>query len=245
MDIHKPKPWHGLREFLKEYLIIVVGVLTALAGEQAVEWLHWRHIATDAEQDLATGLQPNLLNAGQFIADAPCQRARLSALAKALEQPGSAWRGAPLAAPLGRSDDAATPAVVDGLAPIWSHAAWEAALANGALLHMPKARVEGYADLYHFVELAREREVLMFYAYPQLTALAIDRTLTAEEKGRYLNVVAEVDQKEQLMVVLSRLLLQRAHRMGLDPAADKFALRIAGLRAGRGACVATVKIPLT
>jgi hypothetical protein len=32
MDIHKPKPWHGVREFLKEYVIIVVGVLTALAG---------------------------------------------------------------------------------------------------------------------------------------------------------------------------------------------------------------------
>ena len=25
MDLHKPKPWHGLREFLKEYVIIVVG----------------------------------------------------------------------------------------------------------------------------------------------------------------------------------------------------------------------------
>jgi hypothetical protein len=43
MDIHKPKPWRGLREFLKEYLIIVVGVLTALAGEQIVESVH-RHI---------------------------------------------------------------------------------------------------------------------------------------------------------------------------------------------------------
>ncbi len=43
MDIHKPKPWHGLREFLKEYSIIVLGVLTALALEQSVEWLHWRH----------------------------------------------------------------------------------------------------------------------------------------------------------------------------------------------------------
>jgi hypothetical protein len=40
MDIHKPKPWHGVREFLKEYAIIVVGVLTALAGEQAVEAIH-------------------------------------------------------------------------------------------------------------------------------------------------------------------------------------------------------------
>jgi len=42
MDIHKPRPWRGVREFLKEYLIIVVGVLTALAGEQMVEAIH-RH----------------------------------------------------------------------------------------------------------------------------------------------------------------------------------------------------------
>jgi hypothetical protein len=40
MDIHTPKPWHGVREFLKEYAIIVVGVLTALGAEQTVEWLH-------------------------------------------------------------------------------------------------------------------------------------------------------------------------------------------------------------
>jgi hypothetical protein len=40
MDIHKPKPWRGVRDFLKEYLIIVIGVLTALAGEQVVEMLH-------------------------------------------------------------------------------------------------------------------------------------------------------------------------------------------------------------
>jgi len=32
MDMHKPKPWHSVREFLKEYAIVVVGVLTALAA---------------------------------------------------------------------------------------------------------------------------------------------------------------------------------------------------------------------
>lgn len=50
LDIHKPKPWHGVREFLKEYLIIVMGVLTALAGEQAVESLHRREQAEIAER---------------------------------------------------------------------------------------------------------------------------------------------------------------------------------------------------
>ena len=32
MDVHKPKPWHGWREFLKEYGIIVLGVVSR----------HWR-----------------------------------------------------------------------------------------------------------------------------------------------------------------------------------------------------------
>ena len=40
MEIHKPKPWHGWREFLAEISVVVVGILIALAGEQTVEAAH-------------------------------------------------------------------------------------------------------------------------------------------------------------------------------------------------------------
>jgi hypothetical protein len=43
MHFHLPKPLHGWREFAGEVGIIVVGVLIALAAEQVVETLHWRH----------------------------------------------------------------------------------------------------------------------------------------------------------------------------------------------------------
>jgi hypothetical protein len=52
MHIHKPKLWQGSREFLKEYLIIVVGVLTALALEQSVEALRWTHETSDGREAL-------------------------------------------------------------------------------------------------------------------------------------------------------------------------------------------------
>ncbi|WP_095011727.1 hypothetical protein [Tsuneonella mangrovi] len=52
MEIHKPKPFHNWREFLKEYGIIVLGVLTALALEQAVESWHWRHEVEVAEASM-------------------------------------------------------------------------------------------------------------------------------------------------------------------------------------------------
>ena len=48
MDIHKPKPWAGWREFAKEIGTIVIGVLIALGAEQAVEWLHRTTEITEA-----------------------------------------------------------------------------------------------------------------------------------------------------------------------------------------------------
>ena len=78
MDIHKPRPWHSFREFLKEYLIIVVGVLTALSAEAGVEWLHWRHQAEVARQELTFDMKRIMAWAGATDADAPCVGARLA-----------------------------------------------------------------------------------------------------------------------------------------------------------------------
>ena len=61
MHIHKPKATHGLREFLSEISVIVVGVLIALALEQGVEWLHRRHIVAEAETRVRQFLAPRLL----------------------------------------------------------------------------------------------------------------------------------------------------------------------------------------
>src|SRR6185312_15125667 len=102
MDIHKPKRWHGLREFLKEYAIVVVGVLTALAAEQAVEWLHWRHQAQVAREAIAFDLRRLVVSAASRDAQAPCVARRLGELAEAMNEaqttkrlPAIGWNHAP------------------------------------------------------------------------------------------------------------------------------------------------------
>lgn len=50
MDTHKPRPWHGWRGLLKEYAIIVVGVLTALGAGQVVSKLNERTLAAEARR---------------------------------------------------------------------------------------------------------------------------------------------------------------------------------------------------
>src|SRR5690242_748023 len=72
MDIHKARPWHGVREFLKEYAIIFVGVLTALAAESAVEWLHWRHVVSDTRAELAADAKYTLTDIAEREAQSPC-----------------------------------------------------------------------------------------------------------------------------------------------------------------------------
>ncbi|HEY8004225.1 MAG TPA: hypothetical protein VIE16_08355, partial [Phenylobacterium sp.] len=60
MDIHKPKPWRGLREFLKEIGTIVIGVLIALGAEAVVENLHERRLSDEAREAIRDELRIDL-----------------------------------------------------------------------------------------------------------------------------------------------------------------------------------------
>jgi hypothetical protein len=65
MEIHRPKPWHGLREFFKEYAIIVLGVLTAIALEQTVEIIHRQQDRTELRESLQRETDQILLDAAR------------------------------------------------------------------------------------------------------------------------------------------------------------------------------------
>ncbi len=86
MDIHKPKPWHGVREFLKEYVIIVVGVLTALGAEQGVETLHWNHRVAETRVQLNQELGSDAGSSLRWLTNAPCLDAQLAALTRAVAE---------------------------------------------------------------------------------------------------------------------------------------------------------------
>jgi|GEM_PF-3230810 len=60
MEVHTPKTApHSWRAFVREYLIIVIGVLTALAAEQSVGWLHRYQTRRQLEEDLREEMRMN------------------------------------------------------------------------------------------------------------------------------------------------------------------------------------------
>ena len=135
MEVHKPKPWRGWREFLKEYGIIVLGVLTALAAEQVVEAMRHREIVGRGEE----ALRDNFARFVTFrvVADeeAPCIAARAAELRAILDAAGKTRR-------LARIGPIPQPVPVP-----WQIDTWEAMVASGAAPFLPQAKTVLYSRI--------------------------------------------------------------------------------------------------
>jgi hypothetical protein len=160
MDIHKPKPWHGVREFLKEYVIIVVGVLTALAAEQAVEWLHWRHLVGEAREAVKADDSRIVALAGAVEAESKCSSQRLAQLEGVLDEASQTGRLPPLGyfrQPSGWA---------------WSMRGWEGVVSGGVLPHIPRqeaARYVAQASASDYMRTVRDDQ---FAAWTSLRAMS-------------------------------------------------------------------------
>ena len=197
MDIHKPKPWHGVREFLKEYVIIVVGVLTALAGEQAVEWFHVRGEVAEAREALHEEVAADATIAVWSIEEDRC-------LAKSLDQ-YTAWaKGGPHA-----------PTFRGGFPP-WLSATWEE-VRSGAVARFPLKERLSLAKFYD--EIANQRSVLEYErnAYLPLLALSQHETLDPAAAQRLLEAVAAARLFGVVRTGNSQALIADAKTLGVEP----------------------------
>src|SRR5215831_9453315 len=87
MDGHKAGAVAIWREFLKEYAIIVIGVLTALLAEQAVQSFAWRQKVNAAIDDMRQELGvANGPQAYARLAMHACFASRLESVRRAVEQ---------------------------------------------------------------------------------------------------------------------------------------------------------------
>jgi hypothetical protein len=197
MDIHKPKPWRGSREFVKEIGTIVIGVLIALAGEQAVEWIHRGQEVAEAREALRTELALNATLMRLSLEASPCFQRRLDGVA--------AWaRGGP--------------------APIWSpgaldtlkSSAWDEAKV-AAVAHMPLKERIGYdrfyasaADRADVIRAERGSMVVMagFTAEPQVAP---------DDRRAALQGVARIKAQQGILANYDRLMLDELKSMSVSP----------------------------
>jgi hypothetical protein len=214
MDIHRPKPWHGLREFLKEYVIIVVGVLTALGAEQTVELIHTAYKATEAETAVREEFARNVALIQDRLNVSDCNREQFKAVDRLLiatppDQP---------VAPMPYAFIFSRP---------FSWPQWESAVSTGIAGHFPEERRGLYRRIYGNAGGYRSfdaSEAVELDAAAKLRTLRLPaRKLDAATREGLLQAAAQAEYQEERIAHNAADLLIDVGALHLPP--PKFAGR--------------------
>jgi hypothetical protein len=205
MQVRLPKPLHGWRRFTGEVGVIVLGVLIALAAQQAVEAVHWRNMLSESEDAIRHELRDDdLPQAFARAAMAQCLDEQLDKIQQAVEAGADRVRIASLA------DDYRPPRVT------WDADAWDSAVSSEAAVRAGSTRMLKWAVTYRQIETLGENN---FQEARDLAPLRAGRRspgpLSAAEEERVLLALETLRQDNVYMSRNSRLALQDAAQVGI------------------------------
>jgi hypothetical protein len=135
MEIHKPKAVHSVREFLSELGVVVLGIVIALSGEQAIEHMRDSHRAAEARNGIRDEIGMNVVVLQSRNSAQPCIDQRIDEIGRLLDASDGANYVAPLW--LGRPQ-------------IWEmlHARWQVVSQAGRAPLLAPEEQAGYGFIY-------------------------------------------------------------------------------------------------
>jgi hypothetical protein len=177
VDSHRPRPFQNVRDFAEEVGTIVLGVLIALAAEQALSDYNWRQEVAVVQDSLNDELSDTLFAAMERVKIADCQKRTLDRL----DQIADESRGTLVikATPVRRNR-------------IWGSAAWEAAVASGAVAQMRHDDRNTYANLFSYVQLFRDLNLRQQELWATIDAYRRPRPLTDTSRERFVETVSQL-----------------------------------------------------
>jgi hypothetical protein len=208
MDIHKPKAWHGLREFLREYAIIVVGVLTALGAEAVVERLHEQQISAEAREAVRAEVRLDLANVDRRLAAQACINDRIREIDALLD-----------AAEHKRPFRPATLISVVSTPQAYTER-WEAATAGGRTSLFSSGEQRDLARIYHQFRFINERKAAEEDAWARLGALEGQAAISPEMLARAREALAQARALNRGLWIFISNATEYAARIGLKADAN-------------------------
>jgi hypothetical protein len=136
MDVHPPHgPIQSVKEFMVHLLAITIGLLIALGLESSVEWLHHRHVAEDARENIRAEYLANRQDIARQVKALPAEEKHLEEILDWMTEVQSGHAGEP-------------PADFMWTSVLLRDAAWNAASQTGAVAFMKYDEVRQYSQLY-------------------------------------------------------------------------------------------------
>ena len=213
MDVHKPKSWRGWREFLREYAIIVLGVLTALSAEQTVEWFHLHERVGQARERLISELQHQYVVGEEFQAVQPCLERQLDRIEQVVLGSGSTL--APL--PIHIFPRSHVSFVYGAPSRSWTDSAWQSAIAEGLTARFTPTERRMLPAYYSQMARMRARAEQETAAMGELLALGRPLPMNDQIKVRYVDIIEQERQRSEGMAALARDMNRDIETLGYGP----------------------------
>ncbi len=204
MDEQNPKLRRDWRSFGKEYVIVVLGVATALAAQQAAEWWNWRGQVQQAREFLASELAQNISNSISRLRTEQCTERRLDELTLILEKAASTGSLPPVGV-IGMPPQRGTP-----------HNTWDSVVASQAATHFPREQLNRISVTYSGIKFMEPLYAEEYDAWTDLATISgpggrLDAaSLTALRKA-----VSRARSDNRFLGILAIRLLQRVDTMNL------------------------------
>lgn len=227
MRFHFFRPLHGWREFIHEIVIVVLGVLLALAGAQAVENFHQRAQLRDAEDAMTSELRDdNLPQAFTRAAVYNCYSGQLDGIEAA-------------AASGDRARFLALAKAYHAVFRTWDDEAWKAALASQVLVNSGSKRMISWSTPYIVIPLMSQVTKQESDEMAQLQArLGGQGPIATTQQDRVFQIISMLRLHNDEMSVSSLFfmdLVSRQSGLTLTPASKRALL--AEARQKYGSCV--------
>jgi len=211
VEIHKLKPIHSWRDFLKELGTIVLGIIIAISLEYLVESWHWDNEVKAARQAIRAEIAANNENILAFrVALAPCVDRQiaetdrnLATMEAGLDPPGFTSFNLP-----------AVTLVKDG--------DWQAERASQVLTHFPRAELALMSGYYVQLPDFRSWGTQEGAAWRQLSALQKpSKGMTPSDLIRLRDALRAAQDAEFLIVSNAERQLRVSRQLGIsDPTPD-------------------------
>jgi len=195
------RPLHGWREFIHEIVIVVIGVLLALTGAQAVENFHQRAQLRDAEDAMTSELRDdNLPQAFTRAAIYNCYSDQLDAIEAAVAS----------------GDRAKFLSLAQAYNPVfrtWDDEAWKAALASQVLVNSGSKRMIGWSTPYILIPLMSQTTTRESDEMAQLHArLSGQGPVSATQQDRLFQIISMLRLHNNEMSVSSLIFMDLVRR---------------------------------
>ncbi len=204
MEIHKVKPIHSWRDFLKELGTIVLGICIALAGEQVVEEFHWRSQVQEAREVIATEMASNLVGAIRRMRTVQCTEQRLDMLARILDQAAQSGSLPPVGY-IGEPPRSR-----------WLSGAWDSVVASQTATHFPRQQLAELSDIYKIVERSQESLAQEGIAWSELyTMVGPGRRLDPASEAQLRSALSRARAYNRSLATISTFLVRDVQGMSL------------------------------